>query len=128
MKRSIILTVSLIFLIALFLYFFIGKKAFANKALGGPVKIEFLGMKPDNNITTNRTVELNYDLKKTIDNARSIKWSCKCQCKDSLVINGEYYTIFKDCRSQDGCQLIRRGDNYYLIKKKLSIIEKQEVP
>ena len=124
MKKAIILTVSLIFLIALFGYFFLGKKVFANKALGGPVTIEFFGMKQHNNIKTNRTVELNYDLKKTIDNARSVKWSCKCQVKDSLIIDGEYYTIFGNCRSQDGCQLIRRGDNFYLIKDKLSITEK----
>ena len=104
-----------------------GKRAAANEALGGPVTITCQVWKSSKNgysVETNRTVELNYDLKKTLDHAKSVRWNCKCPVQDTMMIDDEFYNIFGRCRSQDGCQLISRGDEYYLIKKKLSVLGK----
>ncbi len=126
MKQTVINTIFLVSLICLF-----GclneKKENASEALGGTTTITFLGWNRDETgkqIKTNRIVELNYDLKNTIDNAKNIIWDCKCPHQDTLIIDNEFYSIFGDCDSQDGYQLVRREDNYYLIKKKLKIIEK----
>jgi hypothetical protein len=104
-----------------------GKRATADEALGGPVTVtlqDWQSSKNGYNNETNRSVELSYDLKKTIDNAKSLKWSCKCPIQDKMTLDGEFYCVFGKCKSQDGCQLIRRNDLYYLIKRKLEIHDK----
>ena len=117
---------ALAILVVFLVWYFIGKKT-TNEALGGPVTIEFIGWKfaeKGHHSKTNRTVELNYDLKKTIDHSKSVMWFCKCPVQDDLIIDGEVYTIFGDCSSQKGCQLVEHGDKYYLIKETLNIVDK----
>jgi hypothetical protein len=87
--------------------------------------MDWVVLEDGNRVQTNRTVELSYDLKKTIENAKNIQWFCKCPYIDTLSIAGNSYGIFGDCSSQDGCQLISCNGKYYLIKKKLLIVEKQ---
>jgi len=112
-----------IFTIGLIVYLFRVKTSTVSKACGGPVTINCYGWDPKHNVETYRTVTLNYDLKRTIDAATSIMWFSKCERKDQLIIDGKVYSIFGDCGSQKGCQLIRRDDKYYLIKEKLNIVK-----
>ena len=123
-KRSIIRLGIVILAISLIVYIFRVKTSTVNRAYGGPVTIQFYGMDMEQRVKTNRTVELSYDLKKTIDEATSVLWFCKCPIQDCLVIDGEYYDIFGACGSQKGYQLVERGDKYYLIEKKLNIVKK----
>ena len=74
-------------------------------------------------VSENQHYTLSYDLKATIDNATSMDWGCKCPIGPTFKIDGEVYTVFEDCSSQDGNQLIQRGDKYYLISAKLDISE-----
>lgn len=122
--RSTIRLGIVILAISSLVYLFRVKTSTVNRAHGGPVTIQFYGWDLDQRVETNRTVELSYDLKKTIDEATSVKWFCKCPIQDRLVIDGECYFIFGACGSQKGCQLIERGDKYYLIKEKLNIAKK----
>ena len=64
---------------------------------------------------------LSYDLEATIAKAISTEWSCKCEVQETITINDKRYTIFGDCKSQKGNQLIELGDKYYLISKKLVV-------
>ena len=75
-------------------------------------------------VSSEKNFELNYDLKKTVDSARSVEWRCLCEVDRELTIDGEEYTIFKDCGPQNGNQLVSRGSQYYLISQKLRVIEK----
>ena len=83
----------------------------ANLPTGGETKI----------VSDGKAVVLNYDLQATIDKATATSWSCKCEIQEELTIDGKTYTVFGDCNSQEGNQLIRRGAKYYLIAKKLVV-------
>lgn len=126
MKRSVV-RIALLIAAATLLGCSNGKRATADEALGGPVTVtpqQWSSSKNGYNSETNITVEFNYDLKKTVNQAKSISWNCKCPVQDMMTIDGEYFCVFGKCGSQDGCQLIRRNDQYYLIKRKLEMHEK----
>jgi len=102
------------------------KPLVTNPALGREVHIQFVRGKKNGQgefVETNRSVKLSYDLKATLDAAKSTDWHCKCPCTDTLVIQGVKYFIFGDCISQQGNQLVERNDKYYLIDRWLKISE-----
>ena len=92
-----------------------GSKAGSNEPVGGQTRVS----------EGDQAYVLSYDLKATIDKAKSTAWDCKCKVDESIVIDGEDYTIFGDCSKQNGKQLVRRGDAYYLIQKKLVVTKVQ---
>ena len=71
MKRLTLLAIAL-FAIATFPGCTTKSTAKVNSPIGATTQV----------VTSEGTIELNYDLKATIDNAESVEWHCECQVDD----------------------------------------------